>query len=757
MVMNKEINCNNFIGLLGYLRRHYGNEGVRRVVHGLVDNENFLIADKNDPSKISPVKEHHLTDSAYWVSNEFSLALLANVKKVVIGTNPLFTAGEGAVSEQLSKSVLFVGRIFGPKMLSRQVPKINARFNRTKDVKLIDLSDHSATFELRYLPKFRITKDVCNWNRGLYSGGAKLSGATRVTCEEIKCVMKGDEHCVFRLNWEKPGPIKQIIRWIMKSGIKDLIADYELTIKDRDHLIDKLTLSEKRYRELVENIDEILYTVNAEGIVTYVSPTIRSLGGYDPSEVIGKQFLDFVHEEDVPVLLKRFQKLVDGGEIEPNIYRMFDKSGEIHWTRVSSKAMFSDGMFAGLHGVVSDLTALKQAEMEKAQLEEKLVRSQKMEALGLLAGGVAHDLNNVLSGIVSYPDLLLMDLPEGSLLRRPIMTIKDSGQKAAAIVQDLLTLARRGITDTEVINLNSIVLDYFKSPEHEILTSLHPAAEIETRLDENLLNIKGSAVHLKKTVMNLVSNAAEALPHGGKIVVSTENRYVDRPIKSYDHVREGDFVVLKVADTGTGIADEDLKKIFEPFYTKKVMGRSGTGLGMAVVWGTMQDHRGYIDVKSTRGKGTTFELYFPITRDTLSGEKKSIPVENYTGSGEAILVVDDVKAQREIASDILQRLGYAVVLASSGEEAIEYVKNHRVDLIVLDMIMEPGIDGLETYRRIIEMHPGQKAIIASGYAETQQVREARALGAGAYIKKPYTLEKIGMAVKKELESAGKNR
>ncbi|MBW1842621.1 MAG: response regulator, partial [Deltaproteobacteria bacterium] len=404
----------------------------------------------------------------------------------------------------------------------------------------------------------------------------------------------------------------------------------------------------------------------------------------------------------------------------------------------------------GLQGVMSDLTALKTSEKEKKSLEEKLARSQKMKALGLLAGGVAHDLNNVLSGIVSYPDLLLMDLPEDSPLRKPLETIQDSGKKAAAIVQDLLTLARRGVTDTDVINLNDIVSDYLKSPEHETLKNHHPGADIEKDLLENLLNIRGSTVHMKTALMNLITNAAEALPHGGKITISTENRYVDRPIKGYDTVSEGDFVVLKVADNGTGIADDDLKRIFEPFYTKKVMGRSGTGLGMAVVWGTVQDHFGYIDIESTEGKGTTFELFFPVVREPVTGKKISIPLEDYMGSGKTILLVDDVKAQREIAADMLNRLGYAVTAVSSGEEAVEHLKKDSADLILLDMIMDPGIGGLETYRRILELNPGQKAIIASGFSETEQVKEALNLGAGAYIKKPYTLEKIGMAVKNEL-------
>jgi CheY-like chemotaxis protein len=290
-----------------------------------------------------------------------------------------------------------------------------------------------------------------------------------------------------------------------------------------------------------------------------------------------------------------------------------------------------------------------------------------------------------------------------------------------------------------------------KNPEHDKLKSFHPMVEVETSLASDLFNISGSPVHLSKAVMNLVSNAAEAMPDGGKIFISTENRYIDRPISGYESIDEGEYITLTVSDMGIGVSLEDKEVIFEPFYTKKVMGRSGTGLGMAVVWTTVKDHKGYIDLQSTEGKGTTFTLYFPATRRARAKKETILPIENYMGKGESILVVDDVRGQREIVFNLLTTLGYEVDTVSSGEEAVEYLKEHNVDLIILDMIMLPGIDGLDTYKEILELHPGQKAIIASGFSETDRVREAQRLGAGQYIKKPYTLEKIGIAVRNELK------
>ncbi len=252
---------------------------------------------------------------------------------------------------------------------------------------------------------------------------------------------------------------------------------------------------------------------------------------------------------------------------------------------------------------------------ERIRLEEQLRQAQKMEAIGALAGGVAHDLNNILSGLVSYPELLLMDLPEDSSLRKPMMTIKRSGERAAAIVKDLLTLARHGVSAVEEINLNRIVSDYFVTPDYQNLRNYYPNIRVEKRLTEDLHPIVGSSVHLSKALANLMLNAAEAMPEGGKALVSTENCHVSGCQTGYDFLNNGDYAVLTVSDSGKAMAPKDLERIFEPFYTNKQMGRSGTGLGMTVVWGIVKDHHGHIDVKSEAGKGCTLSLYFPVTQE----------------------------------------------------------------------------------------------------------------------------------------------
>jgi PAS domain S-box-containing protein len=517
----------------------------------------------------------------------------------------------------------------------------------------------------------------------------------------------------------------------------------------------KLNKSERKYRELVENANSIILRMDRNGNITFFNEFAQHFFGYTEKEIIGNSGEGIIlpnstagrrsFEELIASLQKDpVRPLVSENETET-------RSGKKVWIAWTYKPIFGEnGRFLEILCIGNDITGLKQAGREKEELRAQLQRAQKMEAIGTLAGGVAHDLNNILSGIVSYPELILMDLDENSPLRKPILTIQKSGERAAAIVQDLLTLARRGVEATEVVNLNSIVSEYLLSPEHARLVAEHPDVTIETDLDDNLLNILGSPVHLSKTVMNLVSNSAEAMPAGGKISISSANQHMDRSKIGFDDIEKGDYACLKVADDGVGIASENIERIFEPFYTKKAMGRSGTGLGLAVVWGTVKDHQGKIDIKSTEGKGTEITLYFPATREELSRAADLMNLESLMGKGESILVVDDIKDQREIASEMLEKLGYQVATVSSGEEAVQYLRGHSVDLVVLDMIMEPGMDGLETYQQILAIRPDQKAIIASGYSESIRVQEAQRLGAGVYVKKPYLLGKIGRAVKSEL-------
>ncbi|MCX5828238.1 MAG: ATP-binding protein [Deltaproteobacteria bacterium] len=514
-------------------------------------------------------------------------------------------------------------------------------------------------------------------------------------------------------------------------------------IEERQRTEAALRQSEERFSAVFKAspTPKALVVAN-DATVLDVNERFTRLFGYAKNEILGQKSEDVlqIRKDEWNGIVEKLRKM---GFLRDEYSRVVTKGGDIRECLISAEQV-SLGDEEVVILSLQDMTEYK-------RMEIRLQRAQKMEALGVLAGGVAHDLNNVLVGLVGYPEMLMMQLSPDSPLRRHLLTIQNSGSKAAAIVQDLLTLARRGVQTDDVAHLNRLISEYLASPEQQRLVNDHQDINVMVDLSEDLLPIRGSAVHLQKTIMNLVLNAAEAMSAGGTIRLATRNQYIDKPVAGYDDVREGEYVVMEISDTGHGIAPGDLEHIFEPFYTKKVMGKSGTGLGLAVVWGTVKDHNGYVDVRSKEEEGTSFTIYLPAARDALPSSGKSETGKNILGKGENILVVDDIKVQRDLAKIMLSSLGYNVSTVSSGEEAIAYLKQHTVDLLILDMIMEPGMDGLDTYRHVLKNNPRQKAIIASGFSETERVREAQRLGVGAYVRKPYILEQIGMAVRKELD------
>jgi PAS domain S-box-containing protein len=510
--------------------------------------------------------------------------------------------------------------------------------------------------------------------------------------------------------------------------------------------------SEAKYKNIVQYAPAGIYEFDLQrSKFISVNDVMCNYTGYTAEEFLGLNPNDLFTEESkknfASVIGQVFSEKPEELSAE---YQIRGKNGREFWVLSNSRFFYEHGEPKRSMAVVHDLTDIRRVEAEKKALELKLQHAQKLESLGTLAGGVAHDLNNILSGIVSYPDLLLHDLAPDSPMHGPLNTIKKSGQKAAEIVQDLLTLARRNVTNKQVVDLNQLIKDFLSSPEHLEILEKHAKISVKTKLCGHILKLMGSPTHISKVVMNLVQNAADAMPAGGSLTLSTQSYYIDAAYNGFETIPQGEYAVLEVSDTGIGMPPADLEKIFEPFFTKKVLGRSGTGLGMSVVWGTVKDHEGYFDIATVEGTGTRFGLYFPATRAEIE-DQVAVYIDDYLGRGESILVIDDVQEQRELATRMMQRLGYDVYSAMSGEEAVHLIQQRSFDLLILDMIMPPGIDGLETYKRILDIVPGQKAIIASGFSQTENVKEAQQLGAGSYVKKPFTLENIGLAVRKELD------
>lgn len=466
-------------------------------------------------------------------------------------------------------------------------------------------------------------------------------------------------------------------------------------------------------------------------------------------ELVNRKCYEVIHGTDGPPLDCPQRQLLDNHKthfqcsFEPHLQRYIE-------TTVSP--IFDDsGSFIGTVHVSRDLTDQKKIEDENNAARKRLRKAEKMEAVGLMASGVAHDLNNILSGIVSYPEILLLQLTEDDELYTPIKAIQDSGKRAASVVSDLLTVTRGVATIKQVGSPNSFIGEYVDSIEFQNLQENHKNIEFELICDKNSWNILCVPVHIQKVIMNLTINAVESISGDGKVSITSANKTVHSQSDKTSRPLPGDYVSITVSDTGTGIPPEDIDHIFEPFYTKKVMGKSGTGLGLAVIWNIMEDHNAYIDVQSDKD-GTTFTCNFKRCHQAEVPIQPPLDMIRLQGEG-TILIVDDEEQQRLIASEMLGLLGYTVLSVKSGEEAVSFFKEKQADLILLDMVMGTGFNGLQTYEKIIQLCPAQKAVIASGFSDTANINKILQLGPTRFIKKPYSIEDLGSALKSVLDES----
>lgn len=529
----------------------------------------------------------------------------------------------------------------------------------------------------------------------------------------------------------------------------------KLAAAEAGNTLQLLEASQENLQSILNTIPDIVFRLDKEAKIIFISSAISQYKSLH-NPLLGRSIFDIVIPEDLEKSQFKLNERRTGDrathDLEVRLRLNIDspeEEGEVRYFSVSAAGLYEDNLadsdkFIGTQGIVKDITKRK-------QIESQLLQAKKMEAMGKLAAGIAHDLNNILSGLVSYPDMILADLPKSDPLYKKIALIQKSGKKAAIIVQDLLTLARRTIHPQELCDLNSIVSDYLESAEHSQAMKTHPSITIRTDLAKGPITTQGSSIHISKVVMNLINNAMEATPASGDILISTSILQTRQVLSGYEDIPPGRYACIRVKDNGVGIPARDIPRIFEPFYTKKPTGskKSGTGLGMTIIWATIKDHNGYIDISSNHGEGTTFTLYLPATRQ-ISATAKQISLDRYKGN-ETILVVDDLKEQLTIAGNILHRLGYNAITAQSGTEALSILSKTKVDLVMLDMIMPGQMDGLETYEKILHLHPKQKAIISSGYSESEQVRKMQKLGAGGYIQKPYSMEDLARTVRTELD------
>jgi len=514
-----------------------------------------------------------------------------------------------------------------------------------------------------------------------------------------------------------------------------LFVNFIRDITERKQAVKKLAESEERHRRLFDQSNDAIFVCDSLSIVD-VNKRACELTGYNREELLQMSVLELHPEKE----RQRLLTLKRGAEPEGSIRfqsQYETATGEILEVEISTKILESGSSM--VQSIVRDVTETK-------RLQELESRAQRLETAGIIAGQVAHDFNNLLAPLMAYPEFIREELPAGHSVLSLVDQIEEASHKIAEINQDLLAMGRRGHFTQDVLNLNTVV--------HEVIAENKGCPSTlycDYDLASDLMPVLGGGSQLHRMISNLVNNARDAMTDIGRLTIRTENYYRDLDSIDYAQIPKGEYVRLTITDTGCGIPEDMVNKIFDPFFTTKQADKKrGSGLGMSVVDAVVKDHRGFIDLQTQVGKGTSFFVYLPITRMT---PEREVP-EEIEGGPERLLIVDDDHIQREVTSQILSRLEYTIDSVSSGEEAVEYLKHDRYDLVILDMVMPGGIDGADTYRQLLQINPDQRAIILSGFSESDRVIEAQKLGAGDFIKKPITSRVIASAVRKELDREG---
>jgi len=516
-------------------------------------------------------------------------------------------------------------------------------------------------------------------------------------------------------------------------------------VTERKRAENDLRESEEHFRLLVEGAkDYALFMLDAEGRVESWNAGAERLKGYATEEIIGQHFSRFYPAEEVASDMPQMELNIAAskGQYEEEGWRI-RKNGSRFLANIVIAALRDENKaLYGFSVLTRDVTDSK-------QLEDQLRQSQKMEAIGQLAGGVAHDFNNLLTTILLNTQLGLARLKPEEPLHRRLKEIEKSSERAASLTRQLLAFSRRQTLERKSINLDVTIADIMKMVRRIIGEDI----EVSVQTSTNLPTVFADPTQVEQVVMNLALNARDAMPDGGKLVISTQRTTLkEEYLRTHAYARPGEYVLVTVTDTGTGIDAETSRRIFEPFFTTKEIG-SGTGLGLAMVYGIVKQHNGLIEVKGEVGVGTTFEIFLPV-EDMPVAPETEVATSSIKGGTETILIVEDENELRELAGDVLENLGYKVLLAQDGVEGVERFASYKgkIDLVILDVVM-PRMGGREACERIRAISPAVSVMFMTGYsaemAHTRFIEDTRS----ALLQKPYSVEALGTKVRDVLDEA----
>jgi PAS domain S-box-containing protein len=510
----------------------------------------------------------------------------------------------------------------------------------------------------------------------------------------------------------------------------------------------RLCESEKTYRLLVNNIPGIVFTGYKDWSIDFTDNKIEALSGYTKEDFDSRKlkWIDIVVKDDIEQIKRVFTEALKASKIYIREYRIKSKKGEIIWIQQRGQITCDkQGEVLHIHGVLFDISDLKRAEEEKEKLEARIQQVQRMEAVGTLAEGMAHDFNNLLMGIQGNTSLMLVDTDSSHPHYRRLQNIEKYVQGGSELTSQLLGFARKGKYEVKLTDLNETVKKTsgtFSRTKKEI--------KIDRKYQQDIWTVEVDRVQIEQVLLNLYVNAWQVMPGGGELYLQTENITLDKDyVKPYE-AEPGKYVKISITDTGFGMDEETRQRIFDPFFTTKEMGK-GTGLGLASVYGIIKNHGGIINVYSEKGEGTTFNIYLPASEKKLI-EEKELPKELLKGT-ETVLLVDDEDMIIDVGSQMLNKLGYEPLTATSGKEAIELFEANKdkIDMVILDMIM-PEIGGGEAYDRMKEINPDIKVLLASGYSINGQATEILARGCNGFIQKPFSMSQFSQKIREILDS-----
>jgi PAS domain S-box-containing protein len=503
--------------------------------------------------------------------------------------------------------------------------------------------------------------------------------------------------------------------------------------------------SEKRYRNILTSIEEGYFEVDLDGSFTFFNDAVCKIFGYHPDELMGMNNRQYTRPQTAKKMLKTFNKVYRTGKsAKVTNYEIITKSGSHKILEVST-SLITDATNTpiGFRGLLRDATERMKGEKEKQRIASQIQHAQKMEAIGTLAGGIAHDFNNLLMGFQGNISLMLLDLDEDHPYCEYLKNMESYVIRGSELTRQILGFARRGKYQVKTTNLNDLLeksADMFSRTKKEI--------SIHKKFQEDLWPVEVDRGQFEQVLLNLFVNAWQAMPGGGNLYLETENVYLEENYEKPYEIVPGPYVRISVTDTGIGIDKEIQQRIFEPFFTTKAVGR-GTGLGLASAYGIIKNHNGIIDVYSEKGHGTIFKIYLPASDKTVAKEKAL--VQKLIKGTETILLVDDEEMVVDIGKEILKKLGYSVIPASGGTEAIGKLKQHkhRIDLVILDMIM-PDMSGSETFDNLKAIKPDIKVLLSSGYSIDGQASEILNRGCNGFIQKPFNLKQISRKIREIL-------